>query len=562
MVDKLDRTTLLCIAETITSWGIDETIAVKILEQYRLIDVQHNPWLMMYGKYINFMECDDVYLNYLKGNPLDDSRKEAFIHWYFENYIEKTGEIYIFTSKFKEDLRKISKIKYIRFSEMIKEVDRYVTSMKYYNYERYIEKCILYLLDIGTNKLDKQLNFDCKLDQIQQDTIKMALEHKISIITGYPGTGKTEIIKNIIDNSMEQLLLTPTGIATSHVEKVTTHKAYTLHRYFHNNGGIPMLVPTFKGIHDLILEEYFQNTKYYDYVIIDEFSMVDIELMSIVLYILYDKHMKNGSKNVPSLILIGDHNQLPSIGPGQILKDMITFNKIPYMFLTKNYRQEEGSGIIETAISILNKKIPVFNTTDCIFIETHTRNICNIVLEVINKYDLNANDSVVITPQKTTDIGTINLNDLLQNHYNKTGKRLYKNKFIELRENDRIIQKNNNYKKNIFNGSIGIVRKIVSNKLSVEFDGNNITYDKKDILKEMSLCYSITAHKSQGSEFDNVILIVDILHMYMLNVNLIYTALTRAKKRCIIIGNKRALNIALTKEITKKSTLFSDFLKN
>ena len=284
--------------------------------------------------------------------------------------------------------------------------------------------------------------------------------------------------------------------------------------------------------------------------------MVDIELMSIVLYILYDKQMKSNNKNVSSIILIGDHNQLPSIGPGQILKDMIMFGKIPFIFLRENYRQEKGSGIINTAISILNKKVPVFNTTDCIFMEVQTNNICNTVLGVINKYNLNVNNSIVITPQKTTDIGTSNLNDLLQNHYNRSGKRLYKNMFIELRENDMVIQKHNNYKKNIFNGSIGIVKKMTSNKLIIDFSGNTITYDKKDILKELILCYSITAHKSQGSEFENVILILDILHIYMLNVNLIYTALTRARKRCIIIGNKRAFKIALTKDIFKKSTLF------
>lgn len=454
--------------------------------------------------------------------------------------------------------------------ELIKDNKVLIYGDKYYlmdifNSEKYIADRLGYLTGFYESKnYDKDLEllekeFNCKFDSEQKKAITTALNNKISIITGGPGTGKTTIIKAITslyqkinklsDSKLirDLTFLAPTGRASKRISDQTNLPSYTIHRFLkwqkESN--------TF-----MINEENKSNTKF---VILDEASMLDNNLFYNLLLGL-DENTK--------ILLIGDYNQLPSVGAGQVLKDLIESDIIPVTYLKKIYRQEEGSNINLFASDIINNKIDfdIFNETpELTFVECTSSNLKQELKDFIITYkDMSIYDIEVLAPIYKKENGIDDLNSFIKSILNE--KDIYKNeinlKETSFREKDKVIHLVNSVENNVFNGDIGEILRINSKKgeVIIDFDNNLVTY-KKSNLENIRLAYTISIHKAQGSEFS--IVIVPILNSYstMLYKKLIYTAVTRAKQRLIILGEKQALEKAvLTDRDQSRKTSLKEFL--
>ncbi len=387
------------------------------------------------------------------------------------------------------------------------------------------------ILDV-IHKIEKKEEIVYDEDQI--NAIIKCLNSGISIITGGPGTGKTTIVKALIKVYKELLgegkifLSAPTGRASKRLSELTGEDATTIHRMLK---------------WDLDSNRFSINEKNPldgDLLIVDEFSMVDN-------FLLYN--LLNATQQFSQIILIGDDDQLPSVGPGNVLSDLINSNLVSVIRLNKIYRQKEKSNIILLSHYIKNNK-DIFDTLkdDVIFYSCDNQNIKNVLLEYIKVAKENGyqdDDIQVIAPMYMGVNGIDNLNDYLQEYFNpsnevknefKIGRRIF-------RENDRILQLKNQNDDDVYNGDIGVLKEIVDVddkvKLIVDFDGNMVTYSVKDLIN-ITHAYCISIHKSQGSEYPLVIMPVSNEYRVMLAKNLIYTGVTRAKKKLIIIGNYSA----------------------
>lgn len=390
---------------------------------------------------------------------------------------------------------------------------------------------------------DVEINEDLDVfSKEQQVAINEAFNNMLLVITGGPGTGKTTIIKaicNILDdNNLKFNLAAPTGRAAKRMQESTENPALTIHRLI----GIKPESP---------IPEYNEENKLEcDYVIVDEVSMVDIKLM--------DKLLKALSSNT-ALILVGDHNQLPSVGPGNVLKDILDTD-IKSVRLKKIFRQAQESNIVVNAHRINDGLYPILNqkNKDFFFIDSNSNNFQKDILDLVknrlpNYYKLDPiNDIQILAPSKKSSWGVLNLNNVLQENLNKNPK-FFKinNRIFKLK--DKVMQVRNNYDlesldpsnfdDGVYNGDIGRIIEIDKEResLKIEFyDGNIVSYKKEDI-KDLDLSYAITIHKSQGSEFDCVVIPMMPTSFMLLNRNLLYTAITRAKKLVILIGEKRIL---------------------
>lgn len=393
-----------------------------------------------------------------------------------------------------------------------------------------------------------------RLANQQKTAALLSLEQKIHIITGGPGTGKSTITKGILriteklTNSI--LLAAPTGRAAKRMSEITRKKAFTIHsllEFDYNNGGFN------KGK---------DNPLVCDLIMIDEASMIDTQLMYALL------------KAIPSharVIFIGDVDQLPSVGPGNILKDMISSERIMVTELSQIFRQAAGSKIITNAHSINKGYFPDISNppgSDFIFIEAEEpediqKKILHLIqTELPEKYHFNPFDDIqILSPMRKGGIGIENLNHLLQNALNPSTQPLCKmGRTFHL--DDKVIQLKNNYDKKVFNGDVGRIASIAMTKqeLVVNFDGNMVPYDFSE-LDELTLAYAVSIHKYQGSECPCVIIPIHTSHYKLLHRNLIYTGITRGKKLVILIGTKKALFIAVKNdEVKKRFTGLKHFL--
>ena len=386
-------------------------------------------------------------------------------------------------------------------------------------------------------------------DTIQLQAIQAAIDNKVLVLTGGPGTGKTTTTKGIINAYREIgakiLLAAPTGRAAKRMSEVTGMKAKTIHRLleavppagFNKNEDNPL-----KG----------------DVLIVDECSMIDILLMNSLL------------KAIPpnmTLILVGDVDQLPSVGAGKVLADVLSSGAVPYIKLNRIFRQAQSSLIVRNAHRINNGgylELPD-NNSDFIFLDNDDAEkaalqiveLCSKILPRDNT--ISPDDIQVLTPMRRGPIGTETLNKMLQNALNPNGLAL-KHGFTEYRVNDKVMQIRNNYEKGVFNGDIGFITAIDKETLdvTVEFDDEKfVKYNSID-LDEIVLAYATTIHKSQGSEFPYVVMPIMMSHFIMLQRNLLYTGVTRAKKGLIIIGEKRALFYAVkNNKIIQRNTMLA-----
>lgn len=372
----------------------------------------------------------------------------------------------------------------------------------------------------------------------QKKAVAQSVLEKIQIITGGPGTGKstiTKVILLIIQQLTKKILLAaPTGRAAKRMAEITKMEASTIHSLLEFDFGIN----GFRKNHDNPLD--------CDLLIVDEASMIDTVLMYSLL------------KAIPShakLILVGDIDQLPSVGAGNVLQDLMATKKIPVAILTDIFRQAANSKIITNAHRINAGQFPDIKTepdADFFFIEKETPEeivplIANLVKKRLpKKYKLNPFDDIqVLSPMNRGIIGTRNLNLLLQKELNPSKEPLIKmGRTFHL--HDKVMQLRNNYDKNVFNGDVGRIQKIdrIEQELYVDFEGEVVSYDFSDI-DQLMLAYAVSVHKYQGSECPCIIMPIHTTHYMMLFRNMLYTGMTRGKRLVILTGTKKALSMAI-----------------
>lgn len=390
-------------------------------------------------------------------------------------------------------------------------------------------------------------------DDVQIRAIKKAVKSKVMVLTGGPGTGKTTTTQGIIAAlkamGMDVQLTAPTGRAAKRMSEATGIDAKTIHRLleFHPLDGY---------------RRNENNPLDGDALIVDECSMIDIILMH------------NLMKAIPSnmrIIMVGDIDQLPSVGAGNVLRDIIDSERIPVVRLTRIFRQAQNSQIVMGAHAINQGQFPNIRNqrnADFKFIveedkEAVAAKIVSLVKEEISStYGYSASDIQVLTPMQRGEIGGENLNNALQAALNTSEISLTKGKST-FKVGDRVMQLRNDYKKGVFNGDLGYIENIDTEDriLKVNFDGYPVEYESSD-LDEITLAYASTIHKSQGSEYPVVVMPVMMSHYIMLQRNLIYTGLTRAKKLCIMIGTRQALGCAIRNmAVLRRNTMLKNRLK-
>lgn len=386
-----------------------------------------------------------------------------------------------------------------------------------------------------------------KLSPSQKLAVEQALRSKVMVITGGPGVGKTTLVNSILQiikaKEAQVLLCAPTGRAAKRLAESTGSPAKTIHRLLEFD---PKMFG-FKRNEGLPLEA--------DVVVVDEASMIDVVLMNQLL------------KAIPSsaaLFLVGDVDQLPSVGPGCVLSDIIASQVVPVVRLTEVFRQAATSQIIVNAHRINEGKIPVKAVdsdalSDFYFVPAETpEDISNKLMQIVceripKRFGLNPiKDVQVLTPMNRGGLGTRSLNVELQKRLNPAGTPQLQKFGWTYAVGDKIIQTVNNYEKEVFNGDIGTISGIdlEESELLIDFDGREVLYDVSE-LDEVSLAYATSIHKSQGSEYPAVVMPLSMQHFMMLERNLVYTGVTRGKKLVVIVGQSKALALAIKNKRSK-----------
>ena len=533
---------------------------------------------------ISFNRLDEIYVNNF--DPNSEMRTHACIIEAVKSLDIITGNtchnrlnVYeYFKSRFKINIDEDMFFKYVKFLEkknsLVLEKEN-IYFIDTYNDEETIARTLYEINRNGDkdsmslSKINNLLSFDNIIyNDEQKEAIVTALNNPISIISGGPGVGKTTIIKAIVNAYMNKnhitnidalnkiALLAPTGRASKKLASSTKLPAQTIHRFLKWN----------KETDDFQINEY--NKTFQKLVIVDEVSMLDNHLFASLL--------KGLTSNI-KLVLVGDVFQLPSVGPGQILYDIITSKKLPAIMLSQIYRQSEKSYIPYLARDIKNIEITdeIFKRKDDYsFIDVKIENIkktINKICELSKEKGINENDIQVLAPMYKGENGIDNLNHILQNFYNpKSDKKKEINYgFITYREKDKVLQQINNPDCNVFNGDIGFITEIKyksnnkeKDKITINFDGNVVEYTKDD-LSMIKHAYAITIHKSQGSEFPHVIMPVCKSYNKMLYNKLIYTGISRAKKSLVIIGEKDSFINAINNDYsTNRKTGLLDKILN
>ena len=396
-------------------------------------------------------------------------------------------------------------------------------------------------------------------DENQVKAIKAALNSKVLVLTGGPGTGKTTTTLGIIRAYREVgakiLLAAPTGRAAKRMSEVTGMEAKTIHRLLEMKPAAGF-------------QRNEENPLNGDILIVDECSMIDILLMNSLLKAVPDNM---------TLILVGDVDQLPSVGAGKVLSDIIESGVVPVIKLDKIFRQAQRSRIITNAHKINKGEMPYLTTQDSDFLffaeedgetsaersEKAAERIIWLCTYLLPRQRIKQEDIQVLTPMRRGSAGAATLNLRLQAALNPQGPSL-KRAGVDYRLGDKVMQIRNNYMKLVFNGDIGFISKVNTedNELTVAFDQRSVTYDISE-LDELVLAYAATIHKSQGSEFPYVVMPLTMSHYMMLQRNLLYTGVTRAKKGLALVGEKKAVFIAVkNNKIVERNTRLKERLKN
>ena len=578
-------------------YNISTNLAIKIYNFYKEKTeaiVKNNPYKLVEDvDGIGFFTADRIAQNMGIEATSDFRFRAGILHILKENS-DKSGNTFMFLSSLQDELVALLRITGDDFNDKIEnilsvlEIDTYIKRFtkndeeaimlsKFYNVEKYVSET-LKLLDMYVDETEYNIDNEIemfetaskiKMHEKQKEAVALAINNGISIITGGPGTGKTTIIKCVLQafrNMRKKVgLMAPTGRAAKRLSESTGQDALTIHRALEVSGM------------DRNMFYYNHLNKLpYDVIIVDEVSMVDIQLMYYLV-----RAIKRGAR----LVLVGDKDQLASVGAGNVLADILTSEKFATLCLTQIYRQDENSLIITNAHAINSGKMPTFNnkSTDFFYFETENsdevlQNIVEMCTTRIPKF-LNCDTSKiqVLAPMKAGICGIDNINKSLQEMINPPS--LSKNELVTektiYRVGDRVMQVSNDYERawikedfkegsGVFNGDIGVIDSIdnQTGEMAVLFeDGRRAIYLKGD-LQELMLSYAITIHKSQGSEFDAIVVPLVGGPPMLLTRNLLYTAVTRAKKMVVLVGSKAIIRRMVRNNHTVvRFTMLKDFLQ-
>ncbi|WP_303702791.1 ATP-dependent RecD-like DNA helicase [Megasphaera massiliensis] len=378
----------------------------------------------------------------------------------------------------------------------------------------------------------------------QREAVEKSLQSGMTVITGGPGTGKTTVVQPIIrlaeQEGLRILLCAPTGRAAKRLAETTQRKAKTIHRLLIPDGHVGK-VQSFEYNETKLLPA--------DLVIVDEVSMLDMEMMY---------HLLNALKPQCRCILVGDADQLPSVGAGAVLHDVIASEMVPVVRLDTIFRQKEGGRIVTNAHLINNGRLPVVNEDlEFRFVEIETEADGATQISALYRSEVQETGDEfavqVLSPMYKDPCGVDNLNQLIQERLNPpvVGKGELKGRHMIFRVGDKVMQKHNDYEKGVFNGDIGQIFAVQHDMVYVRYPEQDVKYEGAEI-DEITLAYAITVHKSQGSEYHTVIMALVNSHSIMLQRNLFYTAVTRAKRKVILVGTKRAVQTAVQNQRTSR----------
>ena len=538
--------------------NVSITYAVKIYKTYgddAIQMVMENPYRLstdIWG--VGFKTADQIAMN-LGVDPRDPARIVAGARYVLQKHTEE-GHVFVPLDDLIEESTAFLDVEpdsvavaldtLVRSDEIVHEKDR-VFIKPYYHAEqgivRHLDRLINFprpaapeeqiSLMIQTVEKNRRITFN----DHQKAAIHLSFRKGVMVLTGGPGTGKTTCVQGVIDLFKQigsrVILTAPTGRAAKRLSEVTGSEAKTMHRLLEFN---PRTRNFNKG---------WENQLYADVVILDEVSMVDTIMMNALLRAIPD---------TARFIMVGDADQLPSVGAGNVLRDIISSHVVPPVHLTEIFRQAQESDIIMNAHRVNQGEMPdvsIRREGDFFFMsETDPakgleiiRGLCTQRLP--QKYGFDAMEDIqILTPMYRGEVGVDQLNLALQQALNPSGASL-KRGDKELRVGDKVLQTRNNYDKMVFNGDIGRITSIDpdAQQVLIQF-GESVVYDYSD-LDEVVLAYAISVHKSQGSEYKAVILPLYTTHYMMLQRNLLYTAITRAKMLVVIVGMKKALGIAV-----------------
>ncbi len=529
---------------------------------------------------LNFKKIDFIAL---KNGIEKDSmiRVEASLIYIMNEVSDAYGHSYYYKEELSSLLPRVIgvNISNEKIEEALKNLEKnlliIVKEEKYYLKEMYESESLIvkrfrllsHEKDLITKDIDNKIKeigefFGIVYNEEQLEAIKESYQKKFLIITGGPGTGKTTIMKAITElyRQMNKLdysslqekiaLLAPTGRAAKRMTETTLLRASTIHRFLKWQ----------KETNKFQVNEY--NKSKVEFVIIDEASMIDTYLMASLL--------KGISANC-KIVMVGDDHQLPSVGPGQVLHDLIQSEKLPVIKLTELYRQGKDSNILSLAYDIrqgtINEKI--FNVGDDLtFIKSSPNQVINNILEITDTYkDLSYKDFQILCPMYKTIAGIDEINNHIQKKFNKKAKdkKEIATSEVIFREGDKVIQLTNMPDENVYNGDIGIIKEIKTSpkkEIIIDFDGNIVKYTPSNFAN-FRLAYAISIHKAQGSEFEVVIIPIVKNFNKMLYRKLIYTGVTRSKKKLYLIGDIEALKTAVNNTSADvRRTSIKDFLQN
>jgi len=545
--------------------NISTNLATKIYRQYgekSFSVLKTNPYQVCHDIWgIGFKTADQMALK-LGVSPSSIERIKAYIRYLlekdneqghvfsFQKDLEKSciEELEVEEKKIKEAIEELKRQKSIKAEEVDSETAIYLPF--FYKAQEEVVRSIHKLVSLpfltpdfdlsgAITNTEKELSL--QFSPKQKRAITECFNKKILVITGGPGTGKTTIIKAVVDIfhkwKREVLLAAPTGRAAKRLSEATQKEAKTIHRILEYN---PKL-GTFRRAEKHPLSG--------DALIIDEFSMVDLPLMYYLI------------KAVPSwmsLILVGDKDQLPSVGPGNLLQDIIESQKLAVVRLDEIFRQEKDSLIVLNAHRVNRGESLIYpprgeKEADFYFIhQEDEQKVFNTIMSLCGwripkRFGLHplSPEIQVLSPMYRGLVGVDNLNSEMQKKFNRFQEGLkFGNR--EIRSHDKVMQLRNNYEKEVFNGDIGVVSHIDKQRyrVFVDFYGKSVVYEREE-LDDLTLAYAVSVHKSQGSEYQTVVMPLLTQHYIMLQRNLFYTALTRAKKLCVIVGSYKALYIAI-----------------
>lgn len=583
----------------LSKYDIEEIIVDAVYERYGLESVEmirQNPYVLCENKLVPFAIADRIAKD-LDFSADEPKRVDTALLYVLNDYAGNKGHTFLIINRLPEDcnafLKESGEIKgslskrhidaavaRCRSNGQIVTEGERVYSKKRYESEKTVADILRARIDVKSRyaavpkeKIEAcvaeiQEELEVELDPLQREAVEMALCNQTSILTGGAGCGKTTTVRFIIGvmkklskicriSGVEIALAAPTGMAAKRMKASTGKEAKTIHKLIEYNPALPALT----------LNE--DNPLPYDFVIVDELSMVDIDTMAMLLRAVCSD---------TQLLLLGDVNQLPSIGPGEVLHDMINSGIFQVTALKRSFRHGARRTILDNANRVLEGSTELdFGHSDCVFYnvpDSSDDKNCNRLKKMLLKvyYEeyaacgRSADKVQVLSPMRVKTLVSVDqINPDLQDTVNALVDEKDEIRFgaHRFRKNDRVMQTSNNYDKNIFNGDKGVV-KIVSGKtgrLLVDYDGIPVEYEKKEF-DQLKHSFAITVHKSQGDQFPVVIIPITNYHSVLLNRNFLYTAMTRAKHKLIFVGDREALEYAIRNlQGLKRNTALCERLK-